>query len=588
MFGLIVIIWSVILVILLIYYLLIRKKKNKFNNLLIIDKPQSFKKNKQLNLVKFDNNINDFLGNTTQFTLLTWLVINPVNINSFTKKNSFPLTNILCKGDVNNPVPLILYNHYTNSIYFYVSLAESKSKNILEHISSLGENYWKDLEQNPQNYPNIYILPNILVGRWFQLGFIINSNIFEVYLNAKLKKTFILQSDIITDSNQNLITLGPITSEEKSIKIDGFPGKISGLRYFPEIVQIKDINELYNNGLNNNSYSKTHKVEKSTFNKKPVSIIKSILLKDKDDNLLTRIKNKLTQNKQSVDSLKKNTKLLNEICNKKDYIPQPYPNQDKCTTDCDCFGLAICDTKTSKCTKDDKFKTNQNKHPDCILITSNKDITDNNLGLLTQSTVNSYTCDKLCYLHKNLSQSKPSCKARKGQDAFKKECSTVPNEEMCNNIQPWEGNWINKSSKCLWTKNDPESEVCSTRDGEENYRNQCAAAKNVKECMNIEPWDINATKVLKHSLMIPNETSNAGKYDKNILNNIINESSLYNIKDKMSSKCKWGPVKTTIEENCTQAIYDKHTKKCYKNNIGNTINNYCSNADSRININNIN
>ena len=70
----------------------------------------------------------------------------------------------------------------------------------LSQIEKFGNNFWIDLEKNPHKYANIYIVPNILVGRWFQLGLIINGQVLEIYINSKLSQSIILQTSLITRS----------------------------------------------------------------------------------------------------------------------------------------------------------------------------------------------------------------------------------------------------------------------------------------------------------------------------------------------------------------------------------------------------
>ena len=122
-------IWGLILILLIVFFILsliYSSNNNKFHSLLIIDNPTNMNKSQQLNLNKYERNLNDFLGNTTQMTLLTWLFINPINKDNLRAKNNIlPLSNILCKGKVDQPLPLILYNHYTDSMYIYLAVSGS-------------------------------------------------------------------------------------------------------------------------------------------------------------------------------------------------------------------------------------------------------------------------------------------------------------------------------------------------------------------------------------------------------------------------------------------------------------------------------
>jgi hypothetical protein len=362
-------------------------------------------KSQQLNLNKYERNLNDFLGNTTQMTLLTWLFINPINKDNLRAKNNIlPLSNILCKGKVDQPLPLILYNHYTDSMYIYLAVSGSTT-HLLSQIEKFGNNFWIDLEKNPQKYANIYIVPNILVGRWFQLGLIINGQVLEIYINSKLSQSIILQNSLITNQYQNIIHLGPIVGE--NIKIEGLKGKISKLRFYPTILSIKEINDIYEQGLNQglvggwavkSSEWIDDKAEKyimpipdklknigqnigqnagelsiDQFQKLGNVIIDSNIFKGAEKGLgkgLNALKkgdigNRLLYGNsytQSVPYLTNDQELLSSICNRHNYVPNPLPSRQtigndkrQCNNDCDCYSTDKCNISTYTC--DSSLKT---------------------------------------------------------------------------------------------------------------------------------------------------------------------------------------------------------------------------------------
>ena len=472
--------WIFIIVLLLIFFglsIAYTNKNNKFHSLLIIDRPVEMEESKQLDLNKYEDNLNDYLGNSTEFTILTWLFIAPVNRDNLISKNILPLTNILCKGRVDQPLPLILFNHYTNSIYIYMSIS-GNTTNLLNQISQYGNRFWVDLESHPEKYPNIYILPNILVGRWFQLGLIINGQILEIYKNSKLSQSIILQNSLITDKYQTMIHVGPIEDNEYGVNIEGLKGEIAQLRFFPRILSIKEINDIYEIGLNQNIAStwavKSSEWMNDTANKYIDPIPEKLMnigsnigswAKDKTLSLGKNIKGKtvslgkniglnIGSNPQSSESLQKNQLLLSNICNKKDYMPNPLPSREvigdelrQCNSDCDCYGVDKCNMKTYACDTEmqtelvkpmpvddltcvvsDNFKNNNsqseinqqnricNSHTyntcpddncytsgDCggPILSSYKNIDSENLKKLNVRPVNSYICDKLCYDEKD-------------------------------------------------------------------------------------------------------------------------------------------------------------------------------------------
>ena len=450
-------IWGIILVLLIIFLILSMlhsANNNKFNSLLIINKPVNMKQTKQLNLNKYEKNLNDFLGNTTQMTILTWLFIAPVNKDNLRASNDImPLTNILCKGQVNNPLPLILFNHYTDSIYIYMAISGSTTTNLLNQINKYGNSFWIDLEQNPQNYPNIYIIPNILVGRWFQFGIIVNGQILEIYINSKLSKSIILQNTVITDSNQNRINIGPINNG--SIRIEGLKGEIAQLRFYPKILSIREIHKIYEKGLNQ-GVVEGWAVKKSEWigdkadkyimpipdklknigknigtkslnaaEKLGKNIIDSKIFQDAEKGLgkglaaLTKgdIGNRMLYGntyKQSVPYLSNDETLLSNICTKNGYIPNPLPSREtigddrkQCNNDCDCFGVDKCNMKTYSCNSSLEYKLQKpinNKDLNCVV---SQKFTNNNSedAIETQNTIcNKFTsqnCPENCYTSGN-------------------------------------------------------------------------------------------------------------------------------------------------------------------------------------------
>lgn len=391
-------IWGIIIILVVIFLLLSlwhSANNNKFHSLLIINNPESMEESKQLDLNKYERNLNNFLGNTTQMTLLTWLFIAPVNKDNLKAENGIlPLTNVLCKGLVDNPSPMILFNHYTDSLYIYMPISGSTT-NLLNQISRFGNNFWIDLEKNPQNYPNIYIIPNILVGRWFHLGLIVNGQILEVYLNSKLTQSIILQNSLVTDEFQNTINVGPINNGP--INIEGLKGEIAKLRFYPTILSIKEINDIYEQGLNQgvvegwavkssewvgdkadryimpipdklkNMGENVGDWTKDAAQKLGKNIVDSRLFQGAEKGLgkgltaLTKgdLGNRLLYGntyKQSVPYLTNDQKLLSMICNRNGYIPNPLPSREvigndkrQCNNDCDCFGIDRCNMKTYSC-----------------------------------------------------------------------------------------------------------------------------------------------------------------------------------------------------------------------------------------------
>ena len=402
-------IWGIIILLLIVFGVLsylYALRKNRFNSLLIIDRPIEMTETKQLDLNRYEHNLQNFLGNTTQFTLLVWLFINPVNKGNLraNSKGILPLTNILCKGMAEQPLPMILYNHYTDSIYIYLSVSGSQ-ESLLDQIKKDGNRFWVSLEQHPEKYPNIYIIPNILVGRWFHLGVIINGQILEVYINSKLAHSIILQNSLIVDEYQNMIHIGSI--KNNNINIEGLKGEISQLRYIPGILSIKKINEIYENGLNKQSDELGWIVKSSEWigNKAekyimPIPERIADMTRDvgartgdrfrqlgdsiSDSNLFQNASSQLGRGllhlqkgdlgnrlvygsnyKQSVPYLQNDQELLSIICNKPDYMPNPLPsrqtignNQRQCNNDCDCYGDDTCLTNTYTCDSSLKIELN--------------------------------------------------------------------------------------------------------------------------------------------------------------------------------------------------------------------------------------
>lgn len=381
-------IWIAIVVLLVVFGIisyLYSSRYNKYHSLLILPKPTSMDKIKTLDLNNFEKL--SISANTTQFTLLTWMFINPLDMdmiqNKTTKEGFIPLSNVLCKGEVDTAQPLILFNHYTNNLYVFLSVS-STNNNLSELLDKSGPYFWTDLEKNPENYPNVHIVPNILVGRWFHFGMIVNGSILELYVNAKLSQSIILNSTLVQHPAQNKIHLGDLSNKSSDIKIEGLKGELSQLRYYPRVLTTRDIYNLYEKGLNEHTIIGDWVVSAGDFiNRNSEKYIFPIPNKIKreglalgrsaesefkklgnhiaDSNLFIGARRGLgkglmalkkgdlanrllygSQYKQSVPYLVSDKKLLASICNRPGYMPNPLPSAPNCLTDCDCVGMDKC------------------------------------------------------------------------------------------------------------------------------------------------------------------------------------------------------------------------------------------------------
>lgn len=201
------------------------------------------------------NVINDFKDNgTTNFMLSVWFYIDDWE-NSISKEK-----NILFMA--NNVGAETVFSS-TDQIGISQKVCKSSSissyKNLSIALDDYNNNLLIDIETMPQSSSDAtdasycytrYVIKNISVQKWNCLTISIDTKILDVYLDGKLRNSFILPN--IYSSNNNTITsskkkmyLGYIGN--KSI---GFEGYITRVRFEPNSINPQEAYNIYKEGIN--------------------------------------------------------------------------------------------------------------------------------------------------------------------------------------------------------------------------------------------------------------------------------------------------------------------------------------------------
>lgn len=201
------------------------------------------------------NVISDFQDNgTTNFMLSVWFYIDDWE-NSISKEK-----NILFMGNDGRAETVF---SSTDQIGISQKVCKSSStssyKNLSIALDDYNNNLLIDIETMPQSSSDArdasycytrYLIKNISVQKWNCLTISVDTKILDVYLDGKLRNSFILPN--IYSSNNNTITsskkkmyLGYIG--DKSI---GFEGYITRVRFEPNSINPQEAYNIYKEGIN--------------------------------------------------------------------------------------------------------------------------------------------------------------------------------------------------------------------------------------------------------------------------------------------------------------------------------------------------
>tara|TARA_B100000287_G_C20623666_1_gene776909 strand:- start:570 stop:1433 length:864 start_codon:yes stop_codon:yes gene_type:complete len=201
------------------------------------------------------NVINDFQDNgTTNFMLSVWFYIDDWE-NSISKEKNI----LFMANDGGAETVFSSTDQIGISQKVCKSSSTSSYKNLSIALDDYNNNLLIDIETMPQSSSDArdasycytrYLIKNISVQKWNCLTISVDTKILDVYLDGKLRNSFILPN--IYSSNNNTITsskkkmyLGYIGN--KSI---GFEGYITRVRFEPNSINPQEAYNIYKEGIN--------------------------------------------------------------------------------------------------------------------------------------------------------------------------------------------------------------------------------------------------------------------------------------------------------------------------------------------------
>ena len=226
-FGISLLISIVFITILLylIYYYKSKISDETDKHVLII--PESI--NGNLKTYKYSNKSLIPSKNTSSYTFSVWLLFNPLENNPVYKC-------IFYRGQTYAPQPGVWIDKYNKNLnLIFDTYPSSDTKRLTPSSTHFAPG---------RNSVNI---PNIPLGAWFNLAFTVNTNIVNVYINGEQQASHILPGPVIINNNSHLFIGGSGGDAEEII--NGFNGKLTQLRYYPDVLHYRDILNIYNLGI---------------------------------------------------------------------------------------------------------------------------------------------------------------------------------------------------------------------------------------------------------------------------------------------------------------------------------------------------
>lgn len=204
----------------------------------------------------FNKDINE--NNTSNFMLSVWFYIDNWGQNISENKNILYLAS---RANTN------VINEFTNTSLLGLSTKYEKDnndqntyKNLHISLDKYNNDLFIDIETYPDNSSgtNIdlvytrYVIKNIAIQKWNCLTLSVDNKTLDVYLDGKLRNSFILhgiyKGDVASEEEKN-IYLGKI-GESSSVPNVGFEGYITRIRYQANGISPKEAYDIYKKGIN--------------------------------------------------------------------------------------------------------------------------------------------------------------------------------------------------------------------------------------------------------------------------------------------------------------------------------------------------
>lgn len=213
-----------------------------------ITSPISYITNRTNHNVIYNRDINE--NNTANFMLSVWFYIDNWGNEISNEKNILyiaPNSSAITVPDLQNDNKIgISKRHPSDSVDGY--------KNINIALDKYENNLLIDIETDPMsvsdgssNYTR-YIVKNISIQKWNNLTISVDTRTMDVYLDGKLRNSFILHGTYKSTMENNAIKniyLGNIRSPNI-----GFEGYITRVRFSPHSINPQEAYNIYRDGIN--------------------------------------------------------------------------------------------------------------------------------------------------------------------------------------------------------------------------------------------------------------------------------------------------------------------------------------------------
>ena len=210
-------------------------------------------------------------NNSSNFMLSVWFYIDNWGDNISSEKN------ILYMASVSEAkTPPALQSNYsgvstTTSITPSTTGTQITYKNINIALDKYENNLFIDIESTPESAASAtnsfdytrYRLPNVSIQKWNNLTISIDSRTLDVYLDGKLRNSFILKGlyrnyvDATTNKNIYIGNMAPQTTTTSAVVVNsgvnsGFEGFITRIRYESFAINPQEAYNIYKAGINSN------------------------------------------------------------------------------------------------------------------------------------------------------------------------------------------------------------------------------------------------------------------------------------------------------------------------------------------------
>lgn len=200
-------------------------------------------------------------NNTSNFMLSVWFYVDNWGNNIGNEKNIL----YIGTSDTAKTVPKLEQHNIGLASTAQLSSSDlSDNKNLNIVLDKFENNLFIDIETFDENEDQSiytrYVIKNIPIQKWNCLTLSIDTKTFDVYLDGKLRNSFILQgiykTYMLSNGKKKNIYIGYINSDKSM----GFEGYITRIRYQPHAINPQEAYKIYKQGISST-------IAKSIYNK---------------------------------------------------------------------------------------------------------------------------------------------------------------------------------------------------------------------------------------------------------------------------------------------------------------------------------